>query len=118
MQDKAQIHVRVTQEFKRAVNMFCVRKDSTEQSWVLESIQAALADQAPELWPVPSPGGTSTKGAHQQSLTVMQQPESTSQFFRSPRAGSPRRRAHSRPLGLSPSVARQGRSAVASGRRG
>ncbi len=51
VQKKAQIHVRVTQEFKRAVKMFCVRAGTTEQSWVLELTEAALAEQAPDLWP-------------------------------------------------------------------
>ena len=52
-QKTSQIHVRVTQEFKRAIKMFCVRAGTTEQSWVLELTEAALKHQAPDLWPGP-----------------------------------------------------------------
>lgn len=62
VQKKAQIHVRVTKEFKRAVKMFCVRAGTTEQSWVLELTEAALADQAPDLWPVSRTGRETRAG--------------------------------------------------------
>lgn len=56
VQKKAQIHVRVTQEFKKAVKMFCARAGTTEQRWVLELTETALADQAPDLWPAAQTG--------------------------------------------------------------
>ena len=56
----SQIHVRVSPEFKRAVKMFCVREGTTEQSWVLELVEAELAKRAPDLWSTPARGGKRT----------------------------------------------------------
>lgn len=61
-EEMSQIHVRVRPEFKRAVKMFCVREGTTEQSWVLELVQAALAKQAPDLWSSIARGGTQRTG--------------------------------------------------------
>jgi predicted DNA-binding protein len=46
----AQVHVRVSPEFKRALKMFCVREGTTEQRWVGELIEAELVKRAPDLW--------------------------------------------------------------------
>lgn len=56
---KRQIHVRVSPEFKRAIKMFCVREETTEQSWIVEVIEAELGKRAPDLW---NPPGGRKKG--------------------------------------------------------
>ena len=48
---RSQIHVRVTADLKKAVKMFCVREGITEQSWVVELLEAELSKRAPDLWP-------------------------------------------------------------------
>jgi hypothetical protein len=45
-----QIHVRVSPELKKAVKMFCVRGNTTEQSWIHALIQDELHRKAPDLW--------------------------------------------------------------------
>lgn len=57
----AQIHVRVTPEFKRAVKMFCVRQGTTEQAWISRMIEDELSRQAPELWDPVKAGGKRAK---------------------------------------------------------
>jgi hypothetical protein len=46
----SQVHVRVTADLKKALKMFCVREGTTEQSWVVELLEAELANRAPDLW--------------------------------------------------------------------
>ena len=53
----AQIHVRVTPQFKRAVKMFCVREGTTEQAWISHLIEGELTRQAPDLWKPANSGG-------------------------------------------------------------
>ncbi len=48
--NSAQIHVRVSPDFKKAVKMFCVREDTSEQTWISQIIETELAKQAPDLW--------------------------------------------------------------------
>lgn len=45
-----QIHVRVASDLKKAVKMFCVRHNTTEQSWVRRLIENELHRKAPDLW--------------------------------------------------------------------
>ncbi len=45
----AQIHVRVTPELKKAVKLFCVRDETTEQTWISDLIERELAAKAPDL---------------------------------------------------------------------
>lgn len=47
----AQIHIRLSPDVKRAVKIHCAQAGTTEQAWVLDLIEAALAKQAPELLP-------------------------------------------------------------------
>ncbi len=45
----AQIHVRVSAEFKRALKIYCAREGITEQRWTHEALDAALRQCAPDL---------------------------------------------------------------------
>ncbi len=45
----AQIHIRVSTKFKRAVKVFCAREGLTEQQWAHNVLEAALVQQAPDL---------------------------------------------------------------------
>lgn len=45
----AQIHIRVSAKFKRAVKVFCAREGITEQQWAQNVLEAALLQQAPDL---------------------------------------------------------------------
>ena len=45
-----QIHVRIASDLKKAVKMFCVRNNTTEQSWVRRLIEHELHRKAPDLW--------------------------------------------------------------------
>lgn len=45
----AQIHIRVSREFKRAMKIFCAREGVTEQSWGLQVLEKALVEYAPDL---------------------------------------------------------------------
>jgi hypothetical protein len=45
----AQIHIRVSSQFKRAVKVFCAREGLTEQQWAHNVLEAALLRQAPDL---------------------------------------------------------------------
>ncbi len=47
----SQIHVRVGADFKRALKTFCAREGTTEQSFVLDLVEAELGRRAPDLWP-------------------------------------------------------------------
>ena len=47
----AQIHIRVTTDLKRAVKVHCAQSGVTEQAWVQQLIETALAEQAPERPP-------------------------------------------------------------------
>lgn len=47
--DEAQVHVRVSREFKRAVKIYCAREGITEQSWALQVLETALSEYAPDL---------------------------------------------------------------------
>jgi hypothetical protein len=53
----SQVHVRVTADLKKAVKMHCVREGTTEQSWVVELIEAELTRRAPDLWSTSATGG-------------------------------------------------------------
>lgn len=56
----SQIHVRVSPDLKKAVKMFCVRDNTTEQSWINTLIENELHRKAPDLW---SKAGSSAKKA-------------------------------------------------------
>ncbi len=45
----AQIHVRVSPEFKRALKIYCAREGITEQRWTQMTLQRALGECAPDL---------------------------------------------------------------------
>jgi hypothetical protein len=45
----AQIHIRVSLQFKRAIKVFCAREGLTEQQWVHSVLETALVSQAPDL---------------------------------------------------------------------
>lgn len=45
-----QIHVRVSPDLKKAVKMYCVRGNTTEQSWIHALVQDELHRKAPDLW--------------------------------------------------------------------
>ena len=45
----AQIHIRVSSQFKRAVKVFCAREGLTEQQWAHNVLEAALLRQAADL---------------------------------------------------------------------
>ncbi len=47
---ESQVHVRVTAELKKALKMFCVREGTTEQSWIIELLEAEPTKRAPDLW--------------------------------------------------------------------
>ena len=40
----------LSSELKRAVKMFCVREETTEQSWEVEVIEGELKRRALDLW--------------------------------------------------------------------
>ena len=46
----AQVHVRVTRELKKAIKLFCVRNETTEQTWISNLIENELSKKAPDLW--------------------------------------------------------------------
>ena len=58
----SQIHVRVPPEFKKALKIFCVREETTEQAWLSELIETELKRKAPDLWSkkLPSPRKSGT----------------------------------------------------------
>ena len=58
----SQIHVRVPPEFKRALKMFCVREETTEQAWISELIETELKCKAPDLWSEKLPANKKKKG--------------------------------------------------------
>jgi hypothetical protein len=59
-----QVHIRVPQDLKKALKMFCAREGVTEQSWLLEMIDSELARRAGDLWPAQgSPGADSRSAA-------------------------------------------------------
>jgi len=45
----AQIHIRVSPEFKRALKIYCAREGITEQRWAQTTLETALSDSAPDL---------------------------------------------------------------------
>jgi hypothetical protein len=45
----AQIHVRVSPEFKRALKIYCAREGITEQRWTQRALETALRKCAPDL---------------------------------------------------------------------
>ena len=45
----AQIHIRVTPEFKRALKIYCAREGITEQRWAQSMLESALGECAPDL---------------------------------------------------------------------
>ena len=45
----AQIHVRVSPEFKRALKVYCAREGITEQRWTQMALETALSKCAPDL---------------------------------------------------------------------
>ncbi len=50
-----QIHVRVSSDLKKAVKMFCVRENTTEQSWIRTLVEGELHRKAPDLWTPTAP---------------------------------------------------------------
>jgi hypothetical protein len=58
---EAQVHIRVSREFKRALKIFCAREGITEQGWGLEVLQRALIARAPDLSTFDQPGGLARK---------------------------------------------------------
>lgn len=58
----AQIHVRVSSEFKRAVKIYCAREGITEQRWTQAALETALGACAPDLVRSGSPRGTTPAG--------------------------------------------------------
>ncbi len=46
----SQIHVRVAADLKKALKIFCVREGTTEQTWVVDLVEAELTKRAPDLW--------------------------------------------------------------------
>lgn len=47
--EEAQVHIRVSREFKRAMKIFCAREGVTEQGWGLQVLERALVEYAPDL---------------------------------------------------------------------
>lgn len=45
----AQVHIRVSPEFKRALKVFCAREGLTEQQWTSAVLHRALSSDAPDL---------------------------------------------------------------------
>jgi hypothetical protein len=48
----AHVHIRVPPEFKRALRVHCARLGVSEQGLVFRLLEAELAREAPDLWPL------------------------------------------------------------------
>jgi hypothetical protein len=60
--DARQIHVRVSSDLKKAVKMYCVRTNTTEQAWMQSIIASELHRKAPDLWTPATKGTAAPKG--------------------------------------------------------